>query len=206
MLPLLTPWFIHTALDAASSADRLGLTAAQTQALSDRSVEQLVLGPGDFLIEGPDGELFYDPDERGHLADARLLLGIFLIAGGVSLLGLALALLRWRDRRAAMWTAIRRAGLITAIFVVALGSISLVAFDSLFTLFHRVFFPGGNWSFDPTTQRLVQLYPFAFWQVAAAALGILVFLLGLITWLLGRWLSTRETDEPGGSTPTATSG
>ena len=208
MLPLLTPWFVHAALDAAGSAERLGLTDAQAHALSDRSVEQLVLG-GDFAIEDPDGEPFYDADERSHLGDARLLLGVLLVAGGVSLLGLALALVRWRDRRVAVWTVIRRAGLATAAVVVALAFVSLLAFDSLFTLFHQVFFPGGNWSFDPATQRLVQLYPFAFWQIAAPALGILVFLLGLATWLLGRRLSTRapdEPDEPAGPTLAATSG
>lgn len=211
VLPLLTPWFTHAALEAADSAARLGLTEAQARALSDRSVEELVLGPGDFLIEGPDGEPFYDADERSHLGDARLLLGVLLAAGGVSILGLALALLRWSDRRAAVWTVIGRTGLTTAIVVVVLGLVSLVAFDALFTLFHRVFFPGGNWSFDPATQRLVQLYPFAFWQIAASALGVLVFLLGLATWLLGRWRSRRLVKERvrstlGGSTPSATSG
>lgn len=202
VLPLLTPWFIHAALDAAGSAEKLGLSAEQVHQLSDRSVEQLVLGPGDFDISGPDGELFYDADERGHLGDARLLLGIFLTLGGMALIGLAAALVRWPDRRVATWTVIRRAGLTTAMVVVVLGFISLVAFDSLFTLFHRIFFPGGNWAFDPATQHLVQLYPFAFWQIAATALGSLVFLLGLATWLLGRWKSTGANAEP---TPEATS-
>ncbi len=203
VLPLLTPWFIHFALDTADSAGRLGLSAAQTYALSDRSVEELVLGPGSFEFAGPDGEPFYDIDERGHLGDARVLLYVFLVAGGVSLIGLAAALVRWPARRVAIWTVIRRAGLATAGATLVLGAVSLLAFDSLFTLFHQLFFPGGNWSFDPATQRLVQLYPFAFWQIAATALGILVFVLGMATWLLGRWASRRD---PGELTPSATSG
>lgn len=194
VLPLLTPWFIHRALDAAGSAELLGVTAAQAHELSDRSVEQLIAG-GDFDFEGPDGEPFYDADERGHLGDARILLSVFLIAGGVSLIALAAALTRWQDRRVAIWTVIRRAGLTTSLVVLVLGAISLVAFDSLFTLFHQIFFPGGNWSFDPSTQRLVQLYPFRFWQIAAAALGILVFLIGLATWLVGRWAAGRAADS-----------
>ena len=203
VLPLLTPWFVHPALDAAGSVDRLGLTQAQVHALSDRSVEQLLFGPGDFLIEDADGEPFYDADERSHLRDARVLLGVLLVAGGVSLLGLAFALVRWRDHRRSIWRLIGRAGLATAVVVVLVGAVALVAFDSLFSLFHQVFFPGGNWSFDPATQRMVQLYPFAFWQIAAAALGLLVFLLGLATWLLGRTQSTRAPAQP---TSAATSG
>ena len=47
--------------------------------------------------------------------------------------------------------------------------------------------PGGNYAFDPRTQRLVQLYPFAFWQIAAAAYGVLALVLGLTAWIVGRW-------------------
>lgn len=200
VLPLLTPWFMHTALDAAGAVDRLGLSGSQVHALSDQTVRELVLGPGDFAFSGPDGQAFYDTDERGHLGDARLLLGLFLVAGGISLAALAGGLVRWQTRRIAIWTAIRRSGLLTSVAVIVLGFISLVAFDSLFELFHRVFFPGGNWAFDPSTQRLVQLYPFRFWQIAAAMLGTLVFVLGLITWLLGRWMSREAAAD---STPNA---
>ncbi len=200
VLPLLTPWFMHTALDAAGSADLLGLTASQTHELSDRSLGELVMGPGEFAFDGPDGQPFYDDAERRHLGDARLLLGTFLLAGGIGIVAIGAALGAWADRRAAVWTTVRHAGLATAIVVVVFGFISLVAFDSLFTLFHQVFFPGGNWAFDASSQRLVQLYPFRFWQIAAAALGSLVFILGLATWLLGRWMSERTTPE---STATA---
>ena len=81
------------------------------------------------------------------------------------------------------------------IVVVVLGIISVVAFDTLFTLFHQVFFPGGNFAFDPDTQRLVQLYPFRFWQIAAAALGVLVFAIAALAWLLGRSISRRASNS-----------
>jgi integral membrane protein (TIGR01906 family) len=197
LLPLLTPWFTHAALDAAGSAELLGLAAAEVHELSDRSIEELVLGPGSFEISGPDGQPFYDEDERRHLGDARLLLGLALILGGLSIVGIGAILARGgAARRSAAWATISSAGLVTAIVVVALGVVALVAFDSLFRLFHQVFFPGGNWSFDPATQRLVQLYPFRFWQIAAAALGVLVFGLGIATWLLGRWLARRRAGDP----------
>jgi len=195
VLPLLTPWFIHAALDAAGSAERMGLAPEQVRDLSDRSVEELVLGPGTFEITGPDGEPFYDLDERGHLRDARVLLGFFLVAGGISIVAIAVVLGRRPARRGSVWVAVGGAGLTAALAVVALGIISLVAFDSLFRLFHQVFFPSGNWAFDPSTQRLVQLYPFRFWQIAAAALGVLVLALGLGTWLLGRWAARRTRPD-----------
>ena len=36
-----------------------------------------------------------------------------------------------------------------------------------FSFFHGLFFAAGTWTFDPATDRLVQLYPEAFWTLAA---------------------------------------
>ena len=187
LLPLLTPSFLHPALDAAGSASRLGLTTPVAHALSDRSVEELVLGWGSFAFEGPDGAPFYDASERSHLAEARTLLWLCLGAGLASLIVIALVIGRARGaRRRAAWRAVSRAGAAIAVTVVVVGLLSVVAFDRLFVVFHQVVFPGGGWSFDPASQRLVQLYPFSFWQLAAAGLGVLMLLLGALTWWLGR--------------------
>lgn len=199
VLPLLTPWFIHAALDAAESATILGIEATAAHALSDRSVQELVLGPGTFDFAGPDGQPFYDASERGHLGDARTLLWLFLILGGIALIGMGAVFARSAStRRRALWRTISRAGLTTAIVVVTLGIVSLVAFGTLFTLFHQIFFPGGNFTFDPATQRLVQLYPFRFWQIAAAALGVLVLVLAIAIWLLGRRKGRRPPTSASG--------
>ena len=48
-----------------------------------------------------------------------------------------------------------------------LGVVALVAFDTLFEVFHEIFFPAGSYLFDPATERLVQLFPFEFWQETA---------------------------------------
>ncbi len=191
ILPLLTPLFMHPALDAAASAERLGVEAADAHRWSDQSVAELVLGPGTFAFDGPGGAPFYDSAERGHLSDARLLLWLCFVGGAVSVLGIGSLMVRaGEDRRRATWRVISRAGAsAAAVLVVGVALISAVAFDTLFTLFHQVFFPGGNWAFDPATQRLVQLYPFAFWQIASAALGLLIVVFGTTTWWLGRRLS-----------------
>jgi integral membrane protein (TIGR01906 family) len=192
VLPLLTPAFTHPALDMAGSAGQLAVETGVAHRWSDLSVAELVLGPGSFAFDGPDGPgagPFYDTAERGHLADARVLLWLCLIAGAVSLLGIGGLIARaGEERRRTTWRIVSRAGATTAAAVIVLGVVSLVAFDALFTLFHQLFFPGGNWAFDPATQHLVQLYPFAFWQIAAAAFGVLVAVLGVATWWLGRRL------------------
>jgi uncharacterized membrane protein len=68
---------------------------------------------------------------------------------------------------------------------VIVGVLGFVAFDPLFELFHRVFFPGGNWEF-PADSNMIRLYPYAFWQLTAAALGALCVIGGGLVWWLAR--------------------
>src|SRR6476619_6215347 len=70
-------------------------------------------------------------------------------------------------------TCATRAGAIgLAVGLVVVGAVATVAFDALFEMFHRVFFAGGSYTFDPRTERLVQLFPFDFWQETALVLGV----------------------------------
>ena len=50
----------------------------------------------------------------------------------------------------------------------------MVAFDALFETFHEVLFPAGSYTFDPATERLVQLFPFQFWQETAIVVGVVI--------------------------------
>jgi len=43
------------------------------------------------------------------------------------------------------------------------GGAFLFAFDATFTAAHQLLFPAGTWTFNPATDRLVQLYPETFW-------------------------------------------
>lgn len=188
LLPLLTPVVMHPLLTASLAHDWLGVASAEAHALSDATVRELLWGPGAFALVGPDGAPFYGPDEAAHLRDARLLLWLVLGTAAVAAVGLVLRLAVGRDR-VGTWAGIARGGAIAAIGTLVIGLVGLVAFEPLFALFHRVAFPGGNWAFDPASQRLVQLYPFAFWQLAAAGLGVGVVILGTGAWLLGRRLA-----------------
>lgn len=192
LLVLLQPSYIHAALAQAGSASVLGVTPAEADALSDRTVAELVAGPGTFAFEGPSGGRFYDPAEAAHLADARLVLWLFLGFSAMALAGL-LATLASPARRPWAWRAIRRGAAALAVGMALVGAFFLVAFDLAFELFHRIFFPGGNWAFDPATQRLVQLYPTAFWQMTAAALGGISIGFALVVW----WVAGRRARSPG---------
>ncbi len=191
LLPLLTSWFMHPALDAAESAAWLGSTRVAAYEFSDMTVHDLVLG-GDFqaidFVEGTTGQaLYYTPDEVSHMRDARSLLYAFLALASISAVFLVASLARGRDR-GATWRSVGRGARGLAVGVVVGGVIGFFAFEPAFELFHRIFFPGGNWAFDPRTSRLVQLYPYVFWEIAAASLGAIAVALAVLTW----WLSRRR--------------
>jgi len=76
---------------------------------------------------------------------------------------------------------------VLAVGVVALGIVSIVAFDTVFEVFHTLLFPGGSYTFDPSTERLVQLFPYDFWYQTAIALGVLIVALAIATVALATW-------------------
>jgi integral membrane protein (TIGR01906 family) len=185
LLILFLPFYIHPALDAAGAPAVLGVSPAQAHELSDRTVQELFLGPATFAFAGPDGRPFYDANEAAHLRDVRVVLLSFMAVAGASLL-LLVGALGFGWRRPVVWRAVGRGGAGLALILAVVGGLAIVAFEAVFELFHVIFFPGGNWAFDPTTQRLVQLYPLAFWQITAGALGVLAIGGGLIVWFIAR--------------------
>ena len=55
LLPLLTPLVMHPVLDAAQSAAWLGSDPQTARTLSDRTVGELLFGPGTFAFQLPAG-------------------------------------------------------------------------------------------------------------------------------------------------------
>lgn len=180
---VLQPLYVHPALDAARAADWLGVSTSEVHRLSDRTVVELVFGPGTFAFSagsaGAGTAPFYGRAEASHMADARTVLLLFLGLVAASVAVLAVALLRFRGE-AWVWRSIKRGATVLAVAVVVVGVFALVAFDAAFELFHRLAFPQGNYTFDPRTQHLVQLYPEAFWQITAGTLAVLLVGLALL--------------------------
>ena len=98
--------------------------------------------------------------------------------------------------RRASWMAVRGGSIgLIAVLVVA-GAIAVVAFDALFETFHQLFFPGGSYAFDPATERLVQLFPFQFWQETAIAVGVVSALLAAVVAGVATRRLARPADPP----------
>lgn len=176
VLPFLTPQWVSFEQGRANAIGWTGYTPDELNMASNAILGDLVLGSSDFDVE-VSGVAVLGEDERGHMRDVRsIFVGLWLLAAG-SVVVLAAAGRR-RDR-SAIWRAVRRGALGLALAIVVAGGVALVAFDVLFELFHRLLFPAGSYTFDPATQRLVQLFPFQFWQETAIAVGVVIIVLAL---------------------------
>ena len=146
---------------------------------SARTIRDYFNSPGSPLVlraevHGEDRELFTER-ELIHMADVkRLLWGVYgLGAGAMAYLLGYVAVSLWRrgssdGLRLALW-----GSEVTVVFVVGVGLISLVGFDSLFLLFHQVSFANDFWQLDPRRHFLVMMFPQGFWLDATLFVGIL---------------------------------
>lgn len=170
----LTPPVVHLLLSVSDASTVLGVEPRVAEALSDALVGDLLT---DGAFDAPLGDApLLSAGERSHLVDVGALLRAVLVAGLGGLIVLALARAR---RRAWLRAAIRDgAALIVGGALVAAAAFTL-AFDATFSFFHGIFFAAGTWTFNPATDRLVQLYPQEFWTLAALffclALALLSF-------------------------------
>ncbi|HEX8939905.1 MAG TPA: DUF1461 domain-containing protein [Candidatus Limnocylindrales bacterium] len=148
-----------------------GFSPADVRAVTGSILWDVVIGPPRFDVRVA-GQPVLDAAERAHMVDVHRVL---LRVGAVVLLALAVLLaLGWRGRRDAwFWRGATWGAGVLAGLVVLVGAVFAVAFDQAFLVFHELFFPGGDFEFDPRTQRLVQIFPEAFWfeTVLAIALG-----------------------------------
>lgn len=185
ILPFLNPVWVGFEQERAQAAAWTGYDPADLRAATDAILSDLVLGPPRFDVQ-VGGQAVLTERERGHMRDVRGVFGGFFVAAGIGALALlaAFAATRGRDR-AALWRRVSRAGGVVAVVTVAGGLAGLLFFDRAFILFHEVFFPQGNYLFDPRTDRLVQLFPESFWVESTIAVGVVLAVLAVGLALLG---------------------
>jgi integral membrane protein (TIGR01906 family) len=190
VLPFLTPQWVAFEQGRANSTAWTGYTTEELRVATDAILSDLVFGPPDFDVEVR-GEPVLVERERGHMRDVRsVFVGLWVLAA-VSILVLVVAAIR--GDRYAMWRSVRRGALVLSGAIVIVGVVALVAFDALFEVFHTILFPPGSYTFDPATERLVQLFPFQFWQETAVVVGIVIIALALAVAVIAGHRAPRST-------------
>jgi integral membrane protein (TIGR01906 family) len=176
ILPFLTPQWIGFEQGRAQAEAWTGYTSEELRTATDSIVSDLVLG-GDYAVV-IDGRPVLEARERQHMVDVRTVFRGLWILAAISVVVLVAA--SRRADRVGTWRAVRGGAIGLAIGTVIVGVIGLVAFDQLFEAFHEVFFPAGSYDFDPLTDKLVQLFPFSFWDETALVVGGAIIAVALV--------------------------
>jgi integral membrane protein (TIGR01906 family) len=175
IIPFLSPAWVSFEQGRSGAAALTGYSPTELGTATNAILHDLVIGPPEFAV-AVDGAPVLLERERAHMRDVRGVFGGFAllaVIAAVALLVLVVGARRMGHPERA-WSAIGAGmrGLIVAI--VAAGIVATFAFDAVFELFHRLFFPGGSYTFDPRTDRLVQLFPFDFWSETTIVLGVVI--------------------------------
>jgi integral membrane protein (TIGR01906 family) len=201
VLPLfLNPLWVAFEQGRADATAWTGFSEPELRAATDGILADLVFGPPDFDVTVA-GEPVLGERERGHMRDVRsVFAGFFAMTLVLALAALVIATRRHGPDRGRTWLSVRTGALVLIATLLAGGIVSFFAFDVLFEVFHRIFFAGGSYTFDPSTERLVQLFPFVFWQETAIAVGaVCVVLAGIVAAVATSRISAAES----ASRPTA---
>jgi integral membrane protein (TIGR01906 family) len=181
------PAWVSFAQGRANAAAYTGWTPEQVDGVTRDIVLEVWFGPGTFEQEVA-GEPVFTERERSHMADVR---GVVLSFYALVLLGAATLAVAGLASRGSPWFW-RRVGFgakALAIGTIAVGSAFLLFFDTAFTLFHQLFFAEGSWTFDPATDRLVQLFPYQFWTETSVAIAVVGLGLTIAAWALATRLA-----------------
>ncbi|MBE7083463.1 MAG: TIGR01906 family membrane protein [Clostridiales bacterium] len=134
------------------------------------------------------GVFKYSESGASHFYDCKILFNLnaiaLLISSAIIVIGLILdktkklTLLRAKGFHPAFYSAIG----IFAFFIILIGLVS-INFDTAFTVFHKIFFPGkDNWTFNPYVDEIINALPQQFFLNCAILIGtsIIVISLGII--------------------------
>ena len=126
------------------------------------------------VTTGADNTLAFTEAEVNHMHDVKWVLLIATIAVAALFLLTLFSSISLRERAPGT---IRRSlfsgAWITLGLIAVLGVVGVFGWEWLFTTFHQVFFPQGNWEFS-VRSSLIRLYPPQFWIDAAIAVAVLV--------------------------------
>lgn len=126
------------------------------------------------VTTGADNTLAFTEAEVNHMHDVKWVLLIATVAVAALFLVTLFSNISLRERAPGT---IRRSlfcgAWITLGLIAVLGVVGVFGWEWLFTTFHQVFFPQGNWEFS-VRSSLIRLYPPQFWIDAAIAVAVLV--------------------------------
>lgn len=189
------PAFVGFEQERAQADAWTGWPMAEVHRVTDIVVGEVLVGPGTFDVMH-NGAPVFDPAEAQHMVDVRRVM-LWLESGVlVSAVVIGVAAVRMRDRRR-FWSAISTSAKTLIIGMIVVGGVFAIAFDQAFEIFHELLFPAGSYTFDPSIEHLVQLFPEQLFSESTIVMGIVGIIVAAIVWRVAgrraRHFATLET-------------
>ena len=176
-VPILWRGFYYGQIGPLNLVEETGFSEETIRGAFDQVMDYLVLD-GEFGT----GSLRWSEEGMAHFADCRTLFRLDFILLTVT----GVALLIFPDFKTKFaFPPVKGALIFLAVVLLALGVWAFVDFESLFVMFHKLFFPGKeNWIFDYRTDQIILILPEAFWLRAAALVAAVTVILSALLRLL----------------------
>lgn len=146
----------------------------------------------DYVFGKGDLDVDYTAEEASHLEDVRQVIKwmnyyfVFLLLAEILILVVIFNL----DRKE-LWKAFFYGGIVSTSVLGVTLLWAFFDFSSLFTFFHQIFFPMGNWQF-PVGSKLVTLFDYYFFFSLAREIFVKALVFSLLMFLAGLWLRRKS--------------
>lgn len=142
---------------------------------------------------------YFSDEERSHLADVKVIIGVgyliyaIAIIAAVFCVGLIFRrnlgkkrIFHYAGASRDFFAHLSLASLVTVGLVAVVLAVSLIGgFDAIFTAFHHVFFPQGNYSF-PDYYPLIVLFPGKFFEDISLQIALRIMIVSGAAFLVSR--------------------
>lgn len=195
-LPIYIRGFYFCQIESLGIEENTGYDAETIKGAYNGVMDYLTLGK-----EFSCGTLGYSESGKAHFEDCKKLfdlnLAVLCISAAILLIAFVLRKLRLTDKIKifgfvpTFWS-----GILALVLPSALGIYAAIDFDSAFTLFHTVFFPGKeNWLFDPSVDEIIRILPSRFFAGCGIFIAVSVLLISAALILRGVLIKakTRKT-------------
>ena len=145
----------------------------------------------DFLDNKEELNLNYTSSAVSHLEDVKGVMNFIDYLFYFSLLVCTGIITYYKKNKEQLMKLFKYGGITTLVSIGFILLFALFAFNHVFTLFHQIFFPQGNWIF-PTNSLLIQTFPIDFFIGISFKIFLLSIGFGIVFILLNSLLKKKQ--------------
>lgn len=127
-----------------------------------------------------------------HFAEVKTIFNAIYIAGAVSIVFCVLSfIIKSKNNE---YNYLKHCAIYSIVLPVILVIASIIDFDTLFLLFHKVVFNNNDWLFDPNTDPIINLLPEAYFLECAIVIAVVVIIGSVIAFVRYGVLKKRKKE------------